>query len=164
MNRQQPASPRTVLLCGLAAVGMGLFLMLTGLGVVPMPPRAAPGAHWIAVAAGMCFMLAGLSVAVGAIQGVSETGDLPKNSGWWMQLFYYGSGVIMAAALAAIGSWVAFGPGPRAFSGTGMFLLSRDANEIVGRIVFGSGAVLTWLFTIAIAVKGSRKLFARAPT
>jgi hypothetical protein len=159
MNRQQPASPRTTFLCGLLAIGMGLFLLLFGLGVVPMKPRAGDGPLWIAVVAGLCFMLAGISIAVGAIHGVSESGELPKDTGWWMRLFYTAIGVTVAGSLATIGSWVAFGPGPRTFGGTGMFLLSLEANAMVGRIMFGIGAVITWLFTIAIAVRGVRQLF-----
>lgn len=62
-----------------------------------------------------------------------------------MRLFYTVIGVMIAAMLASIGSWIAFGPGPRAFSGTGLFLLSPDASDMVGRIVFGFGAMLTWL-------------------
>jgi hypothetical protein len=164
MNRQQPASPRTTLLCGLLAVAMGLFLLLFGLGVVPMKPRAGDAPLWIASAAGIAFMLAGVSIAVGAIHGVSETGELPKDTGWWMRLFYYAIGLVIAASLAIIGSWVAFGPGPRAFSGTGMFLFSPEANAMVGRIVFGLGAVLTWLITITLAVSGARKLFSGKST
>jgi hypothetical protein len=159
MNRQGPASRRTTFVCGLLAVAMGFFLLLAGLGVVPMNPRSVHGPLWIASAAGIAFMLGGISIAVGAIHGVSETGDLPKDAGWWMRLFYYVIGLVIASSLAAIGSWVAFGPGPRAFSGTGMFLLSPEASAMVGRIVFGFGAVLTWLCTIALAVSGARKLF-----
>ena len=159
MNRQDPASPRTTFFCGLLAVGMGGFLLLVGFGLVPMNPRSVHGPLWIASAAGFAFMLAGISIAVGAIHGVSETGDLPKDTGWWMRLFYYVVGLVLAGSLACIGSWVAFGPGPRTFSGTGMFLLSPEAGAMVGRIVFGFGAVLTWLCTIALAVSGARKLF-----
>jgi hypothetical protein len=158
MNRQQPASPRTTFVCGLLATAMGLFLLLTGLGVVPMKPRSGDGRLWIAAVAGIAFMLGGISIAVGAIHGVSATGELPKDTGWWMRLFYTVIGVVIAGALASIGTWVAFGPGPRAFSGTGLFLLSREAGETVGRIVFGSGAVLTWVIAIAFAVRGVRKL------
>jgi hypothetical protein len=157
-TRQQPASPRSTFLCGLAAVGMGLFLVLFGLGVVPMKPRPGDAPLWIAAVAGIAFMLAGISIAVGAIHGVSETGELPKDSGWWMRLFYYLIGVVIAGSLASIGTWVAFGAGSRSFSGTGMFLLSPEGNAMVGRIVFGIGAVITWLITIAIAVSGARKL------
>ena len=159
MNRQPPASRRTTFLCGLLAIAMGAFLVLVSLGVIPVNPGSVHGPFWIASAAGIAFMLAGISVAVGAIQGVSETGDLPKDTGWWMRLFYYVIGLVIAGSLASIGSWVAFGPGPRAFSGTGLFLLSPEAGDMVGRIVFGFGAVLAWLCTIAIAISGARKLF-----
>lgn len=164
MNRQQPASPRTTLLCGLLAAAMGLFLLLFGLGVVPMKPRAGDGPLWIGVVAGICFMLGGISIAVGAVHGVSESGELPKDTGWWMRLFYTVIGVTVAGSLATIGSWVAFGPGPRTFGGTGMFLLSLEANAMVGRIMFGIGAVITWLFTIAIAVRGVRQLLSGKST
>ena len=158
MNRQQPASPRTRFLCGLVAIGMGLFLLLFGLGVIPIRPRPGDAPLWIASAAGIAFMLAGVSIAVGAIHGVSATGELPKNTGWWMRLFYTAIGVLITGALASVGSWVAFGPGPRTFGGTGMFLLSPEANNMVGRIVFGFGAAITWLITIAIALRAARKL------
>ncbi|MBX9774163.1 MAG: hypothetical protein K2Y71_07085 [Xanthobacteraceae bacterium] len=158
MDRQQPASPLTTFLCGLAAIGMGLFLLLFGLGVVPMKPRAGDGPLWIAAVAGIVFMLAGVSITVGALHGVSDTGELPKDTGWWMRLFYYLLGVVISGGLASIGTWVAFGAGPRVFSGTGVFLLSLEANAMVGRIMFGIGAMITWLFTIAIAISGARKL------
>jgi hypothetical protein len=164
MKRQEPASSRTRFVCGLLAVAIGVFFLLIGLGVVPVNPRSVHGPLWIVSAAGIAFMLAGISIAVGAIHGVSETGDLPKDAGWWMRLFYTVTGVIIAGALASIGSWVAFGPGPRNFSGTGLFLLSPEAGDVVGRILFGFGAVLTWLCTIAIAVSGARKLFSGKST
>jgi hypothetical protein len=51
----------------------------------------------------------------------------------------------------------------RHFGGTGMFLLSAEANNLIGRIVFGIGAVLAWLCVVALAVNGARKLFPRTP-
>jgi len=126
--------------------------------VVPMRPRTGDAPLWIAVVAGIAFVLGGISVAVGAIHGVSETGDLPEDASWWMRLFYYLIGVAVAGALASIGTWVAFGAGPRTFSGTGMFMLSLEVNAMIGRIMFGIGAVLAWLITIVLAVSGARKL------
>ena len=162
MSQAKPLSPRGTFLCGLLAVGMGLFLLLVGLGVVKPDRNAMHAPLWIAAVAGVAFMLAGISIAVGAIHGVSETGELPKDTGWWMRLFYTVIGVIIAGALASIGSWVAFGPGPRAFSGTGLFLLSPEASAMVGRVAFGIGAAVTWLITIAFAVSGVRKLFGKS--
>jgi hypothetical protein len=152
-------SPRGTFLCGLIAAAIGLFLLLVGFGVVPVKPRSVHAPMWVLSAAGLAFMLAGISIAVGAIHGVSATGEVPKHASWWMRLFYYVLGLTAAAALASIGTWVAFGSGPRTFSGTGMFLLSRESGDSVGRIVFGLGAVMTWLITIFLAVNGARKLF-----
>ena len=154
-------SPRGRFICGLLAAAMGSFLILVGLGVVPVNPRSVHGPMWIVNAAGVMFFLAGVSIAVGAIQGVPQSGELPEDTGWWMRLFYYVLGLTIVGALAAIGSWVAFGPGIRHFSGTGMFLLSPEANNLAGRIGFGFGAILTWLFWIAVAIRGARKLFPR---
>lgn len=160
---QANASPRSTLIAGVAAAALGLFVLLVGLGVVPVDPRSVHAPYWIVAAAGTCFLLAGISVAAGAVYGVSETGELPKDAGWWTRLFYYAVAVVIAGALASIGSWVAFGPGLRGFNGPGLFLLSPEAGDLVGRVVFGFGAVLTWLITIALAVGGARKLF-RKPT
>jgi hypothetical protein len=161
-DSRQPASPRATFLCGLAAIGVGLFLILFGLGVIPVKPRAGDAPLWIAVVAGLAFMLAGIAVAVGAIHGVSETGELPEGTSRWKRLLQYLIGVIIAGALASIGSWVAFGPGPRSFGGTGMELLSPEANALTGRIVFGIGAALSWLITIVMAISGVRKLFGKS--
>jgi hypothetical protein len=158
MTEQPPPSPRTTFVCGLLAVGMGLLLVLIGFGVIKPGGKGMHAPLWIATCAGLVFMLAGISIAVGAIHGVSSTGELPKDAGWWSRLFYYALGLLICAGLAAIGSWVAFGPGPRVFSGTGMTFMSKGANELIGRIVFGFGAVVTWLILLAFAVTGARKL------
>ncbi len=38
---------------------------------------------------------------------------------------------------------------------------SGSAGEIIGRTAFGIGAVIVWLFMIAMTVRGVRKLLAR---
>jgi hypothetical protein len=159
MSQQQQPSPRMTVVCGLFAAGMGVVLILVGFGV--LKPRGPNAPLWIATAAGLAFLLAGISIAVGAIHGVSSDGELPKGAGWWSRVFYYGAGIFACVCLAAIGTWVAFGPGMRNFSGTGTLLLSRDVNEVVGRAVFGFGAILTWLIAIAVAVRAARQLFPR---
>lgn len=161
MSQAKPLSPRGTFLCGLLAVGMGLFLLLVGLGVVKPDRNAMHAPLWVATCAGLVFMLAGISIAMGAIQGVSASGDLPKDASWWSRFFYYAIGLAVCAGLAAIGTWVAFGPGTRSFSGTGLFLVSVEANETIGRIVFGLGAVVTWLILLTVAISGGRKLFRR---
>jgi hypothetical protein len=154
-------SSRGTLIAGLLAAGMGIFPILIGLGVVPVDERSVHAPMWIAIAAGLMFLLAGISIAVGALQGASPSGELPENTGWWLRLFYYLLGLVVAGLLASIGSWVAFGRGDRSFGGTGMFLLSREANAVAGRIIFGFGAVLTWLCVLGLVVSGARKLFSK---
>jgi hypothetical protein len=45
---------------------------------------------------------------------------------------------------------------PREFS-----VLRRRDHASIGRVVFGIGAIVTWLATIAFAVVGARKLVRR---
>jgi hypothetical protein len=74
---------------------------------------------------------------------------------------YYLIWLFAGTGLAAMASWVAFGPGSRTFSAVGPFFATRDAGETLGRIVFGIGATLTWIVLIALAIHGGRKLFGR---
>jgi len=67
-------------------------------------------------------------------------------------------GVGVFACFALIGSWIAFWPGERGFSGTIPFL-SVQANETVGRAAFGIGAIISWACAIGFAVWRGRKLF-----
>jgi hypothetical protein len=206
------AAPRGRFLSGLAAIGIGLLLVLIGLGLIPIKPSGSDAPPWLTAVAGLAFLLAGISIAVGALNGVSETGELPKDASVAVQkfailrgvvgsellnqshtsklltasvplnpkfaneraakpselriqdtsrrmhLFHYLIAVAIAGGLASIGTWIAFDTGPRAFGGTGMDLLSPEANAMTGRIVFGIGAVLAWLITIVIAISGLRKL------
>ena len=62
------------------------------------------------------------------------------------------------AGLASIGTWIAFGPGPRQFA---MSLpVWGSLAETVGRAMFGFGAVITWLMG-ALAYAGVRKMFGK---
>jgi hypothetical protein len=66
----------------------------------------------------------------------------------------------IVVSLAAIGTWVAFGPGAREFSSPVPFL-PVWLNERIGRTVFGAGAILTWIVVIVMVVTGARSLRGR---
>jgi hypothetical protein len=137
---------------------MGTLVVLMGLGVIGQPrPGDAP--PWVAVCAGLAFILCGLAVIVGygVAGGVGADGDLPVDTPSSVRVVQYGLGVGIAAMLAVIATWVAFGPGPRDFHATGS-LGSGPVNEWSGRIAFGIGAVLMWLFTGAVAIVSVRRL------
>jgi hypothetical protein len=156
MSKQDQASPATVLFVGAVALAAGLYFMLVGFGVAPAPGRTnAP--RWLVFACGLAFALGGLGVILPRAAGLDATGhELPATSPRWLQVAQYLLGLAIFACFGAIGSWIAFGPGPRTFTGT------IAVGAILGRIAFGIGAVIIWLGLIGFAVSGARRLFGRA--
>jgi hypothetical protein len=92
--------------------------------------------------------------------GETHDGEMPHGTSFWLRAVCYLIGLICIGSLAAIGTWVAFGPGPRAFSMSIPFLGKGPANEWLGRAVFGVGAVLVWLFFIVAARRYWQRLMA----
>ncbi len=74
-----------------------------------------------------------------------------------MRAAQYLFGVVLFAAFAMLGSWVAIGGDARYFSG-GIPFLGGALNVSIARIAFGLGALICWLATIGFAVSGARKL------
>jgi hypothetical protein len=158
-GRNEPLSPRATIGVGALAAATGLYFMLASLGVLP-PPGRANAPMWIVFFAGLVFFLGGVAVIIPAAAGsvATESGELPPFAPRWVRLAQYLLGVTVFASFAIIGSWVAFGPGPRSFSMSMPFFSTQHAGETIGRVAFGIGAGVTWLGTIAVAVSGARKL------
>jgi hypothetical protein len=64
-------------------------------------------------------------------------------------------------AFATIGTWIAIGSGPRAFTVSSSFGETQMSGDTLGRAVFGLGAVIVWIAVIALTVGTVRKLFNR---
>jgi hypothetical protein len=165
LNSRNDLSPRGRLLFGLAFMAMGGFICLIGLGVLNPDPKGVHAPLWVVTCAGLAFLLAGLTVALGAASPATDSdGALPPSAPLALRMTQYLVGLAIVASLALVGSWVAFGPGERYFT-TSVSLPfwsdTRAANEWSGRIAFGIGAVLTWLFFVLVAVQGWKKLFRR---
>ena len=160
MTDQKPASKRELLFIGLFAIAMGVITVLIAGGVIPAKPATGPHAPmWLATLSGSIFLLAGAAIMLRALAGgAAENGDLPADAPLWLRALYYAMGLAVVGTLAAIGTWVAFGPGERTFSTTIPFLASGPANEWVGRAAFGAGAVIGWLMFAMFAVSWWRKL------
>jgi hypothetical protein len=157
---QEPATDKEKVWGGIAAAGLGGFILLMGLGVIPYDPRSLHGPVWMVILAGLLFTMVGISLVVGALsRTIDASGEMKRTAPLAARVFYYVLGLLVCGGLAVMGSWVAFGPGPRTFGATGPLLATRDIGETIGRVVFGIGAVLTWLCLIALAVGGGRKLF-----
>lgn len=158
-----PPSPKMKAVIGIAAGAAGLYFLLVGAGVLPVPggPSNVNGPLWILLCAGLAFLLAGAAVILQALARANDQGEFPADAPSWLPAAQYLIGVAIFACFGAIGSWIAFGPGERVFSGS-LFFLSNDANAVVGRAAFGIGAVIVWICAIGFAVLGGKKLFGRS--
>jgi hypothetical protein len=152
-------SPVAAVVVGLGCALIGTFSVLLGLGVLGEPPLADGVPAWVGVLGGVVFVLGGAALIVGYVVagGATADGDLPPGTPFSVRLVQYLLGLGIITSLASIASWVAFGPGPRQFHGSGTFGAGA-VNETLGRAVFGLGAGLTWLFVIALGVVGLRRL------
>jgi hypothetical protein len=68
-------------------------------------------------------------------------------------------GLLVASALAAIGTWVAFGDGTRHFSMMGFIF--GHVGEGIGRTAFGIGAIISWLIVATMARVAAKKIFGK---
>jgi hypothetical protein len=159
---QKPPSRGTTIGLGAISAAIGFFIVLVGAGVLP-PPGKANAPLWVVMLAGLCFLLGGLGVLVpAAVTGeVRSDGELPAGAPYWLRAFQYLLVLTVFAAFATIGSFVAFGPGTRSFSVSVPFVSTSESSDIFGRVVFGIGAIITWLCLILVAVGGWRKLVGR---
>ena len=121
MGVPDKASSADLVGLGIACAAGGVYFMLVGLGVLPEPGDTtahAPAA--IIVAAGLAFVFAGLTCVVRAKAGMSDRqDDVPDSAPLWTRLAYRALGIGVAGALAIIGTWIAIGSGPRAFTHVG---------------------------------------------
>lgn len=165
MNRDTEMTPQGRAIFGGIVMLAGLPILLVGFGILQPDPKSIHAPLWVVACAGFAFMAAGASVALGALSKQPDAdGSLPLHAPLPLRVLQYVLGLSVVTGLALLGSWVAFGPGVRGFkSSWSAFGLSGSGagDELIGRILFGIGAVLCWLFLIAVARQGWRKLFAR---
>ena len=149
---------------GIAAAAAGAYFLLVGARVLPVPggPGNVNGPLWILLCAGLAFFLAGTAILLQAFGHANDQGEFPADAPSWLRGMQYLIGVAIFASFGAIGSWIAFGPGERAFSGS-FFFLSGEANALVGRAAFGIGAVIVWICTIVFAVLGAKAVRKEPP-
>ena len=154
------ASPHDVIGVGIAFSAAGLYVMLGAAGYVPMPESNSPA--FISFCAGAAFLFAGLTCMVRARAGMlNMESEVPDSAPRWTQISYRVLAIGAAGALATIGTYVAIGSGPRAFSLSAPFVEMQTTGEVLGRTVFGLGAVIVWIIVIALTVGTVRKLYDR---
>lgn len=153
---ERAASKRTTIALGALSALVGLIPLLAATGILPPPQHAPsdPAPSWMGWVIGLMFLGAGLLVIARGIWGGaaecdgSLAPDAPRALRAMNDLF--GTGI--AAGLASLFTWVAFGPGPRHFSMGIDGLFFPGSNATPGRIAFGAGAMLGWLI-VALMVR-----------
>jgi hypothetical protein len=138
-------------------IALGALIMLAAAGLLPSKGGDAPA--WVVACAALIFVFAGSLLMLRSFMGGDmHERELPRGVPLQLRVAYYLLGLTVVGALATVGTWVAFGPGERAFAVSLPFPVSSPANPWIGRSVFGVGAVLTWLFFVVAAVAWWRKL------
>ncbi len=144
---------------GIVTAGIGAFYGLVGFDIVPSPSQAN-GPPWLAFLVALVFFPAGVAVIVRGTIGVDDkASNLPAGAPLWATAIYWLSGLLAAAGLAGLASWVAFGGGTREFSMTGT--IAAPIGEGIGRVAFGFGAILSWLIVAMMARAGAKKFFGK---
>jgi hypothetical protein len=163
MSEPAAATPKATAAIGVVAGTVGLYLVLVGTRVLPVPGEShslhAP--LWTVLCAGLVFLLGGAAVILQALGRGNNRGEFPTDAPLWLHVVQYLIGLAILAALGAIGSWIAFGPGERAFSGS-FFFFSADKHEAIGRTALGIGGIIIWLCILAFAAAGAARLCARS--
>jgi hypothetical protein len=161
MSVQDQPSPADGIGIGVVFAAVGGYFILVSLGAVPAP-GGANGPPAIVFCAGLAFLCAGVAAMLRARAGMTDNQtEMPGDAPQWAQFCYRVTGIAVAGSLAAIGTWIAIGSGPRSFSLSAPFVEMRTAGETIGRTVFGLGAVIVWIYVIALTVGTVRKLFSR---
>lgn len=162
MADQTPLTPRGALIVGVLCAAGGIPAILSGIGAIPLKPTpGTPG--WVAVCAGVMFVLGGAAIVNGyAIgRGMGADGDLPANTPLSVRLAQYLIGLAIVGLMMIVSGWIAFGPGERHFSMTIAmpFVARRTAgDDLSGRIAFGVGTVLLVVMLVGLGWSGARRL------
>ena len=140
---------------GLVSVGLGLVPLLAAVGVLP---AASPTGTPVWLGGLLVFVVAGGSILARALMPI--TGREAGKPSAWARVGQAVAVLFILAALGAIGSWIAFGPGERGFS-MSIGGQHADGAEWLGRLMFGLGSLITWASFAAILI-GRRRATAAA--
>lgn len=126
---------------------MGALIVGIGCNWIPHDPASVHAPRWVLVTCGMVFICGGLAVLSSTWTGHAKP-----------QAFF---GIAILLGLTAVANWVAFGPGERRFTSTTSIGSStsapRPVDDLTGRIVFGTGAILLDGILVALVVSRLRR-------
>jgi hypothetical protein len=158
LNSSSRSHDRSLLAIGAICAACGIYFVLVGLDLTP-PPSKINGPLWLSICVGLVFLAGGTMVAVRGWLAVPDSQDLPADTPRALIALQWIAAVATCASLAAAGTWIAFGAGPRHF--VLPLPVYGSLGEAIGRAAFGIGAVLAWLIVLAMARVGAKKIFGK---
>jgi hypothetical protein len=164
----ETASPnKWHIISGLFAAALGAFIVAGASGLFGIDMHPTDGTpQWVGIFCGALFLAGGLAVIVQSLPAAKPMpdGSLSPDAPPWIKGISLALGLFIAGDFAAIFFWIAFGPGERHFNGGASFggvhatgTFSGHANEMIGRMMFGAGAVLAGVVFIAFLIGGTRR-------
>jgi hypothetical protein len=138
---------------GLLFAGAGAYFILACFGIVPLPggTEAVNGPLILLFGAGLVFLLGGITVLIQWAGGAPQrTGELPPDAPKWMHVTQYLAVLVVVGILGAIGSWIALGTDGSGITMSAPFL-GGGPGGMIGRIAFGLGSVIVWVYFFALA-------------
>jgi hypothetical protein len=138
-------SPWVFVGVGLLGVAIGTAIILSVTGVLPVQGRLQPGVtNWIVICAGIVFAGIGGVFALTGFSGTKIGSQVQARAPVLFGLLNLLVAVVALSSLATIASFAAFGPGPRAFTFTFPFVGEVLGAALIGRIFFGTMALILW--------------------
>jgi hypothetical protein len=148
MAEQRPLGSRGAWVMAIAFFADGALLLALAFGLIGGDRVSGDTPRWVIAAAGVLF-------GAGGFVPLSATDQVSWRIGQWM-------GLLAATGLATVFHWIAFGAGPRRFTGGisafGLTMGQANHSELMGRIFFGFFAVILDLMLLAGLWRLSRSL------
>lgn len=136
---------KTTVAVGILTIGLGLVPVRVMLGILPRGnPGPDPGPEWMGWLIGAVFVAAGIIVALKGLAGSANDarGLLPATVPRGVRAIHDLLSLGIVFGLAAMFTWVGFGPGPRHFSMSmsvgGLMMLTHGSGDILGASHSGS--------------------------
>ena len=140
---------------GLFATTMGLFVILISVDIIHADPQSIHAPRWVLTLVGVMFTFIGLHIF--STSFLSPREQRTPIIQWVRYFLILGT----LTTFATIFLWTGFGSGEREFSGSGsigFLTISGKGSDFIGRIVFGSGGILSALVAGYYAFTGARKI------
>ena len=161
MDQSRPVTPRGAVIMGALFIACGLFPVLTASASSPDPePDAAPA--WVIMPLASCSSRRpSVILGYGIAGGVGPDGDLKPGTPLVIRCASLLLGLMIVGLMLSVFGWVAFGRGARHFSTSVSlpFVSQRwQSADLIGRVVFGFGALLLAVMFVVAGFTGVRKL------